>query len=236
MTRYTLLILSLVLCTLTLSTEVRAEGPTTLSYPYGKDWQGVRYGPHRPWWSAGLILGNKPSRMSTGPKDRTQLLIGVEGRYHLSPKLALVLAAHFAGHKVEAGDEFASEQYTSKFTYSESGWQLGADFGLWETRVAHFQIGPRLGLQAMKAEITVDDVDSAENLEAIQDHAGSGWVNSADPFAGATARLGIFATPFVEFGVHAQYEMIYGLQNPAVGYTKGMDTGLELGGYSVVHF
>lgn len=241
MYRNTLLMLSLVLSSLTLSPEVRAEGPTTMSYPYGKDWQGTRYGPHRPWWSAGVIIANKPARLMIDPEvsSQAQFLFGVEGRYHLSPRLALVAAVHLTGHTVEASDKFGGYEYTADFSYKETAWQAGLDFGLWETKAAHLQIGPRLGLQVMEAELTINGLSAAAGeftQEAIEKHAGIGWVNTSDPFVGAAARLGVFVRPFVEVGLHAQYEMIYGLQKPAMDYTSGMDTGLELGAFSVVHF
>jgi hypothetical protein len=241
MYRNNLLMLSLVLSSLTLSPEVRAGGPTTMSYPYGKDWQGTRYGPHRPWWSAGVILGNKPARMTIDPSVSTpaQFLFGAEGRYHLSPRLALVAAAHFAGRKAQAKTKFGSTKYTLNFSYKETAWQAGVDFGLWETKMAHLQIGPRLGVQVMKAELTIDGLPAGlgeTETKAAEEHAGTGWVNTSDPFVGAAARLGVFVRPFVEVGLHAQYEMIYGLQKPAAGYSPGRDSGIELGGYSVVHF
>jgi hypothetical protein len=212
-----------------------------MSYPYGKDWQGARYGPHRPWWSAGLILGTKPARMKVDPNIPTpaQFLFGVEGRYHLSPRLALVAAAHFTGHEVEASNKLGSTKYTLNFSYRETAWQAGVDFGLWETKTAHLQIGPRLGTQVMKAHVTIDGLPAGigeTETKAIEEHAGIGWVEAYDPFVGAAARLGVFVRPFIEVGFHAQYEMIYGLQKPAAGYSAGVGSGIELGGYSVVHF
>jgi len=238
-----------------LSQSAKAEGPTTASYPYGKQWQGNRYGPIRPWWSAGVVVGVKPSRVSDVNKTRMQFMPGVEGRYHFSPRLALVLSAHFAGHEVtgsykwvgvssdEESDGLEVGSSTTKnldtlFTYREGVWALGADFGIWETKTAHFQVGPRVGIQKWKTKLDLDFGDDDEPtddwVESARKGLGASEVSAVDLSGGLTARLGAFPSPELELGLHAHFEYIYELESG--NGSLGSGTGLEVGPYAVMHF
>ncbi len=245
------LAMALLLCgaTASLSTSAHAEGPSTSTYPYGKKWVGNRYGPAHPWWSAGLILGAKPSRTTSGSQPRIQLMTGLEGRYHLHPRFAFVFAAQFSGHKVERTDTVEyfnmsdensdsgaiEEDFLTEYKYSEGAWSLGIDFGIWETKTAHFQVGPRIGIQKWTSTMDIDTGDlEDEVIDLARKQVDASEVSGADPFGGVTARIGVFPTPAVEIGLHGHFEYIYGLQG---GDDALATTTMLVGGpYTVIHF
>jgi len=177
-------------------------------------------------------------------------MTGLEGRYHLHPRLAFVFAGHFSGHKVEStetvqyfdmsdADEgyqgVGEEDFTTEYKYSEGAWSLGIDFGIWETKTAHFQVGPRIGIQKWTTTMDIDTGDlEDEVIDLARKQVDASEVSGADPFGGVTTRIGVFPTPAVEIGLHGHFEYIYGLQGG--DDALGTATGLEVGPYGVMHF
>ena len=165
----------------------------------------------------------------------------------MGPRLAVVGGVHLAKHTVSKEDSLKwmniEYSYTSDFKYQEVSWQLGLDFGLWETRGAHLQAGPRIGVQGMKMELEAelesnDGSEESQNevQDLLEDNLNTGKTSAHDPFVGGTARLGVFVTPWIEVGLHAQYEVIFGIGDSDVGYSPGTGNGMEFGGSSVMHF
>jgi hypothetical protein len=115
---------------------------------------------------------------------------------------------------------------------------VGADFGIWETKAAHFQVGPRVGIQKWKTKLDIDFGDDEEPTDdwvsSARQGLGANGVSAVDLLGGLTARLGLFPSPELELGLHAHFEYIYEFESGSGSLGSG--TGLEVGPYAVMHF
>ena len=201
-----------------------AHAQAASSFPYGKRWAGKNYDKNDPWLSAGVVIAHRPSPKTDAIAPQDQVVYGLESRYHINPKLALMVGVHFGGNTkaLSSNNRDIWDPYSTPaidHVYREAYWQAGADFGLIEAKYFHLQAGPRFGLQAASTSF---ESDASDALEYYED------VDAKGLFTAGVVRAGFFPVPYVEVGVHLQGD-----------YTIGKELagpGRQIGGYSVVHF
>jgi len=219
-----------------------AHAQATSSFPYGPEWSGNQYIPKRELWlSAGIVVAHRPSPGTDVTGPRNQIVYGLEARYHINPRLAVMTGVHFGGNtenleweEVSGGttpdtsdlEDYGYSDYDNYLpdvdqVYREVYWQVGVDFGLVESKYFHLQAGPRIGIQSASAVLESDNDALLESLDTKS-------INATGLFTGAAVRVGFFAVPSVEFGLHLQAD--YTLGAALSGF------GRELGGYVVSHF
>ena len=218
----------------------QAHAQATANFPFGKRWKGKSYGKTDGWFSSGILIAHRPTPETELIGRRNQIIYGLEARYHLNSRLAFMAGVHFGGHTEEiqgtsgVGDYTTDETspgvsstYTSsdnrvEQVYRETSWQLGVDFGLIESKYFHIQAGPRLAATLASVELE-GSVNYSEATSTLPDD-----ISSTALTPGLAIRAGLFATPYVEVGLHVQADYSMG--------TKNAGFGREVGGYSVVHF
>ena len=224
------------------SSTVDAHAQTTASFPYGKDWNGNSYRPKSELWlSAGIVVAHRPSPGTDVSGPRNQIIYGLEARYHLNPRFAIMTGVHFGGNTEELEWEEVSGGVTPDTSelenygysdydyylpdvdqvYREVYWQVGVDFGLIESKYFHLQAGPRLGIQSASAVLESDNESLLETLDTQS-------INATGLFTGLAFRAGFFVAPSVELGLHLQTDYTLGKELAGVGR--------EIGGYLVSHF
>jgi hypothetical protein len=196
--------------------------------PYGKKWAQKNYSKTQSWISSSIIVAYRPGPGTEVSDAQATTVFGVEVRGHLNNKVSIMVGAHFSGYTLENDQSSISDttdyNYTglpnkTEIVYRNHQWQLGMDFGLLESKYFHIQAGPRIGLQQTSVDLEGED-------EILNDSDEFGV--STGLLGGGVLRLGVFATPYVETGLHLQAD--YALSSQAGG------TGIEIGWYSTVHF
>lgn len=204
-----------------------ASAQSQESFPHAKNWVNDNYGHSDPWFSATVEISNRQTPDTTWVEPLNIAVYSLQGRLHFNPRLALVSGIQWGGytHLAIPYGETSDSGVTRVFEpidqdFSTFVFDVGADFGVLESKYFHLQVGPRLGVRNQSAAL----VGSEPQLANLQDIKSS----STMLHLGAVGSVGGFVVPFVEIGLRLQAD--YGLGG------DGSGMGLQIGGYTTTHF